>query len=164
MFVIESLSKRHDKSVFSCGTEELDVYLRQTAGQDMRRNIASVFVAVRNQAPRVCGYFTLSTAGIPYVSLDDNTQRIMPRYASLSAVRLGRLAVDLSCQGRRLGEFMLLNAMHRALQTPIAWQFFVVDAKVNAIGFYSKFGFIRCRDNENYLYLSRKDVVAFCGM
>ena len=86
----------------------------------------------------------------------------MPRYVSLPAIRLGRLAVDLSCQGRRLGEFLLLDAMHRSLQVPVAWQFFVVDAKANAIGFYSKYGFIRCLDNESYLYLSRKDVVMFC--
>ncbi|MCL2010593.1 MAG: GNAT family N-acetyltransferase [Synergistaceae bacterium] len=162
MFVIESLQKHHDRTAFSCGTEELDVYLRQSAGQDMRRNIASVFVVVQGQEFRVCGYYTLSTAGIPYASLDEDTQRTMPRYASLPAVRLGRLAVDLSCQGRRLGEFMLMDAMRRALQISVAWQFFVVDAKVNAIGFYSKFGFMRFRDDESYLFLSRKDVVKIC--
>ena len=162
MFIIESLQKRNDRSAFYCGTEALDVYLRHSAGQDIRRSIASVFVAVRGQDPRVCGYYTISTAGIPYVSLDDDTQKNMPRYTSLPAIRLGRLAVDLSCQGQRLGEFMLLNAMYRAVQIPIAWQFFLVDAKENAVGFYSKFGFMRYRDNENYLYLSRKDVMAFC--
>ena len=164
MFVIEPLQKRHDRSAFSCGTEALDVYLRNSAGQDMRRNIASVFVAVQDQEARVCGYYTLSTAGIPYVGLDEDTQKTMPRYASLPAIRLGRLAVDLSCQGRRLGEFMLLDAMHRALQISIAWQFFVVDAKPNAIGFYSKFGFIGCQDSESYLYLSRKDTAKFCDV
>ena len=164
MFVIESLQKRHDRSAFSCGSEALDVYLRHSAGQDARRKIASVFVAVHDQEPRVCGYYTLSTAGIPYVSLDENTQKAMPRYASLPAIRLGRLAVDLSCQGQQLGELMLLDAMRRSLQIPVAWQFFVVDAKKNAAGFYGKFGFIRCLDNENYLYLSRKDVAKFCGV
>ena len=163
MFVIESLQKHHDRASFSCGTEALDIYLHQTAGQDMRRNIASVFVVVQGQESRVCGYYTLSTASIPYVSLDEKTQRSMPRYVYLPAIRLGRLAVDLSCQGRRLGELMLLDAMNRALKIPIAWQFFVVDAKATAIGFYGKFGFMSCRDNESYLYLSRKDVVRFCN-
>ena len=162
MFVIEPLQKHHDRSVFSCGTEALDHYLRQLAGQDVRRNIASVFVAVRDDESCVWDYYTLSTAGIPYVSLDEDTQRTMPRYGSLPAVRLGRLAVDLSCRKQRLGEFMLLNAMHRALQIPIAWQFFVVDAKAEAIGFYLKFGFMRCQDNDSYLYSSRKDIVRFC--
>jgi len=164
LFVIESLQKRHDRSAFTCGTEALDVYLRHSAGQDVRRHIASVFVAVRSQESRVCGYYTLSIAGIPYVSLDENTQKYMPRYASLPAIRLGRLAVELSCQGQRLGELMLLDAMHRSLQIPVAWQFFVADAKANAVGFYDKLGFMRCIDNESCLYLSRKDVTKFCGV
>ena len=163
MFVIETLQKQHDRSAFSCGIEALDVYLRQSAGQDKRRNVASIFVTVRDHDTRVCGYYTLSTAGIPYVSLDDDTQRIMPRYASLPAIRLGRLAVDISCRGRKLGEFMLMDAMRRSLQIPIAWQFFVVDAKENAVRFYANYGFISCRDDENHLYLSRKDVAAFIG-
>lgn len=163
MFVIEPLQKHHDKTVFSCGSEALDRYLRQTAGQDARRNIASVFVAVRDDESRVCGYYTLSTAGIPYVSLDESTQKAMPRYGSLPAIRLGRLAVDLSCRGRRLGEFMLLNAMHRSLQVPVAWQFFVVDAKADAVGFYLKFGFTPCQESDSYLFLSHKDVARACG-
>ena len=39
--------KAHDRTAFSCGSPELDRYLREHASQDIKRDIARVFVAVR---------------------------------------------------------------------------------------------------------------------
>jgi hypothetical protein len=103
LFVIESLQGHHLKAQVSCGHEALDTYLQKQAGQDLRRNIASVFVAVENGSDKIAGYYTLATAEIPYIQLQSGAQKTMPRYGALPAVRLGRLAVDVSCQGQRLG-------------------------------------------------------------
>ena len=54
-------SKVHDRSAFSCGAPELDTYIRRLASQDMRRDVARVFVATepkRRQLPprsHACG-------------------------------------------------------------------------------------------------------------
>ena len=162
-YVIEPLGKQHDKKAFSCGSEILDIYLQKQASQDIRRGIASVFVVVENGKDVIYGYYTLSTGSIPYMSLREDSQKAMPHYNSLPAIRLGRLAVDQSHQKQRLGQFMLLNAMYYALALPIAWQFFIVEAKPNAIAFYKKFGFLSCLDNDTYLYLTRKDTKTFCA-
>ncbi|MDR1579648.1 MAG: GNAT family N-acetyltransferase [Synergistaceae bacterium] len=163
MFVIEPLERRHDKADFSCGTEALDVYLQRQAGQDFRRNIASVFVAVENGSDKVIGYYTLAAAEIPYMRLRNDEQKAMPHYGNLPAIRLGRLAVDVSFQGRMLGILLLTDAMNYSLCLPIAWQFFLVDAKESAADFYKKFGFVSCIDNDKILYLTRKNVVKFSG-
>ena len=55
-------SKVHDRSAFSCGAPELDTYIRRLASQDMRRDVARVFVATGADAEAVVGYYTLSAA------------------------------------------------------------------------------------------------------
>lgn len=163
MFVIEPLERRHDRMAFSCGTEALDVYLQKQAGQDLRGNIASVFVAAENGSDKVAGYYALATAKIPYVCLRNDAQKSMPRYGNLPAIRLGRLAVDVSFQGRKLGVLLLTDAVSYSLCLPIAWQFFLVDTKESAVDFYKKFGFVSCVDNDKMLYLTRENAVKFCG-
>jgi predicted GNAT family N-acyltransferase len=164
LFVIELLERRHDRTGFSCGTKTLDAYLQRQAGQDLRRNIASVFVAIESGSDKVVGYYTLATAEIPYMRLQSDEQKAMPHYGTLPAIRLGRLAVDVSLQGRKLGILLLMDAMNFSLCLPIAWQFFLVDAKESAVDFYKKFGFVSCIDNDKILYLTRKDAEKFSGI
>jgi predicted GNAT family N-acyltransferase len=161
LFVIEPLERRHDRTDFSCGTEALDAYLQRQAGQDLRRNIASVFVAAENGSNKVVGYYTLAAAEIPYVRLQSDEQKAIPHYGNLPAIRLGRLAIDVSLQGRMLGVLLLMDAVNYSLCLPIAWKFFLVDAKESAVAFYKKFGFVSCIDNDKILYLTRKNAVKF---
>ena len=46
--VIEPLGK-HDRAAFSCGVAALDDWFRFRAGQDEKRNLARVFVAIDDQ-------------------------------------------------------------------------------------------------------------------
>jgi hypothetical protein len=62
---IEPLGKKHDRSHFNSGVEVLDTYLRNSAGQDLKRNVASVFVVVEPESGEICGYYTLSAGSIP---------------------------------------------------------------------------------------------------
>ena len=65
---IEPLGK-HDRAAFSCGVASLDDWFRLRAGQDEKRNVARVFVAVDDQGGIVGFYslssFTLAIAGGP---------------------------------------------------------------------------------------------------
>ncbi|MGH7168753.1 MAG: hypothetical protein ACRELG_00555 [Gemmataceae bacterium] len=47
--ILEPLGRQHDRSRFSCGQAELDDWFRRRAGQDERRNITRVFVAVDSE-------------------------------------------------------------------------------------------------------------------
>jgi predicted GNAT family N-acyltransferase len=153
---IEPLGESHDRSRFFSGVEALDVYLRQTAGQDLKRNVASVFVAVDSKTDEICGYYTLATGSIPYVSIPSEERKQLPEYDSLPAIRLGILAIDKSCQGRRLGEFLLYDAFKLAVSQSVAWKFFIVDAKARAAGFYLKFGCKTFSDDKTKLHIRRE--------
>src|SRR3546814_17168423 len=73
-------SKVHDRAAFSCGAPELDRYIREHASQDVKRDVARVFVAVQAGAPTLCGYYSLSAASFQRDSLPANHAKRLPRY------------------------------------------------------------------------------------
>jgi predicted GNAT family N-acyltransferase len=158
-YSIDPLSKIHDRKSFTCGNAVLDSYLRESARQDASRDVATVFVATqKTNLQTVCGYYTLSTGSIPYIALADELQHIMPRYSALPAVLLGRLAVAKHCQGTGLGETLLFDAFLRALSMPVAWAFFIVDAKEEATTFYARYGFEAFPETKTRLFMLKRDI------
>lgn len=86
--------------------------------QDIRRRIAACFVAV-DDAGQVAGYYTLAAASVALSDLPLDVARKLPRYPSIPAVRMGRLAVDVGFRGAGLGEALLVNALRRAAMAEI---------------------------------------------
>jgi ribosomal protein S18 acetylase RimI-like enzyme len=131
-----------DRSGFCCGNEPLDRYFKTQVGQDVRRRFSACYVAVEKTTGHVTGYYTLSAADVPVADLPAEVTRRLPRYPSVPAARIGRLAVDRRFQGRKLGAVLLLNAAMRALRSEIAVFALVVDAKDDeAAAFYRHHGF-----------------------
>lgn len=153
---IEPLDQRHDRSSFTCGQPDLDRYLKQQARQDARRRVAATFVAVVHGAVAVAGYYSLSATGVPVHDLPPQTAARLPRYPLLPATLLGRLAVDRAHQGRKLGEFLLADALHRSLEqsTSIGSIAVIVDAiDDQARAFYEHFEFLALPDQPHRLFL-----------
>jgi ribosomal protein S18 acetylase RimI-like enzyme len=141
-FRFEALSDNHDRAAFRCGDEALDRYFQTQATQDIRRRIANCLVVVEVATGQVAAYYTLSAASIPLVDLPTDETKRLPRYPTLPAVRIGRLAVDRRFQRRGLGELMLMNAVHRTMQDAAAAFALLVDAKNDrAAAFYARYGF-----------------------
>jgi ribosomal protein S18 acetylase RimI-like enzyme len=141
-FRLEPLSDRHDRLAFGCGEDALDRYLRTQATQDIRRRVASCFVAVETATGRLAAYYTIAAASIPTPQLPPERVKRLPRYPTLPAVRIGRLAVDLAFRGRGLGGALLADAAGRTLQSPAAVFALLVDAKNDeAVAFYRHHGF-----------------------
>lgn len=149
-------SKVHDRAAFSCGAPELDRYIREHASQDVKRDVARVFVALRAGTPTVCGYYSLSATSFQRENLPADQAKRLPRYP-VPAALLGRLAVDDGAKGQGLGAFLLMDALNRVLlatQT-LAVHALIVDAKDNvAAAFYRKYGFIAFMDGERRLFLT----------
>lgn len=73
-----------------------------------------------------------------------------------SAVVLGRLAVSTEFRGRGLGEILLIDALHRSLDSnkQIASAGVIVDAKDEpAAGFCRRYGFVELPKIEKRLFL-----------
>ena len=155
-----------DRSGFSCGESALDAYLQKQAGQDMRRGFATVVVARESSNPNeVVGFYTLCAASILLTDLPEDTSRKMPRYPTVPAIRLGRLAVSSAHQGQHIGSLLVIDALRRACCNDIAWAAFLVDAKNDrAAIFYKKFLFQRFDENGLSLWMHRKQAEALARL
>jgi ribosomal protein S18 acetylase RimI-like enzyme len=153
-FLIAALDAAvHDRSRFSSGTPALDRYLREQVSQDIRRRVAACFVALADEL-RIAGYYTLATASVPLLHLPDELRRKLPRYGSVPAIRMGRLAVDSAFKGQGLGSALLINALRRAASAEIPAAVLVVDAKDGQVAsFYQHHGFIALSDSPLTLFL-----------
>src|SRR5436305_10882721 len=107
-FRFEPLGEGHDRSAFHCGEEALDRYFQTQVTQDIRRRVTNCFVVVE-AVPQVAAYYTLSAASVALTELPPEVTKRLPRYPTLPAVRIGRLAVDEKFQGRGLAAAMLMN-------------------------------------------------------
>jgi GNAT superfamily N-acetyltransferase len=141
-FRLEPLSDEHERSLFRCGLDMLDRYFQTQVTQDIKRHIAHCFAAVEAATSAIAAYYTISAASIPLVDLPPDETKCLPRYPTVPAVRIGRLAVDKRFQGRGLGAALLADAATRALKADAAAFTLLVDAKTDqAVAFYQRFGF-----------------------
>lgn len=143
-FVIEPLGKQHDRAAFSCGNDQLDLYLQKQAGQDARKRVAVPFVITPDHKT-IAGFYTLSQYAIDLGDVPDELSRHLPRYKMVPATLIGRLAVNIAFRGQGLGRKLLMDALHRSLQSSkqVGAVAVIVDAKDDrARSFYRKYGFI----------------------
>jgi GNAT superfamily N-acetyltransferase len=118
-YSVEPLNASHDRLSFYSGVPELDRYLHQQAGQDARRKAAAPFVMLDNVGS-IVAYYTLSAYSIHINELPPEAlAKKLPRYPRLPATMLGRLAIASAHQGRKLGRFLLMDALHRSWKATV---------------------------------------------
>ena len=140
-FTIEPLGG-HDRSGFSSGAPSLDRYLREQASQDVKRLIASCFVAIEPATNRLAGYYTLAATSVLAGDLPADVLKRLPRYPVLPAALIGRLAIDQNFHRRGLGSALLADAGLRVLAGDAKAFALIVDAiDDNAVAFYRREGF-----------------------
>jgi len=141
-FRIELLSGVHQRAELASGSLVLDRYFQSQASQDMRRRIATCFVAVGNADSQIGGYYTLSATSVALDALALQVARKLPRYPVVPAALLGRLAVQRAHQGMGLGGALLADAIQRIARAEVGVFALIVDAKDEpAQRFYEHFGF-----------------------
>lgn len=157
---IEPLARHHDRTVFSCGIEALDRYLRRQASQDARKFAAATFVLVEKGRSVVLGFYTLSATSLRLIDLPSTIVKKLPRYPLVPSILLGRLAVDMEQHGKRYGELLLVDALQRCVRMDqIGWTAVVVDAKdETAVAFYERYHFIRFSETSFRLFLPRETI------
>jgi predicted N-acetyltransferase YhbS len=139
---IRHLREDDDRSRFHSDAPDLDRFFWQFAGQNQfKHHIGVTYVAVDNR--RILGYATIAAGHIEMDDLPTSERKRLPRYP-LPVVRLARLAVDESARGQRVGEKLLRFVLILALRLAKDYGCIgvVVDAKPDAIDFYSRYGFI----------------------
>ena len=152
-FRVILLDATHERKNFQSGSAPLDHYFQQQVSQDMRRRITACFIAVTSEQ-EIAGYYTLASASVQLTDLPPATGKKLPRYPSVPAVRMGRLAVDQKFKGQGLGAALLADALDRVLLSEIASFALMVDAKDNvAADFYRYHGFVELPESPLRLFI-----------
>ncbi len=152
-FRVEWLDSSLDRSGFDCDTPALNHYFHAQVTQDIKRRVATCFVA-RGEAGEIAGYFTLSAASVMLTQLPTPVVKKLPRYPSVPVVRMGRLAMDRRFKGLGLGAALLFDALARAARSDIAAYALLVEAKDEAAAaFYRHHGFAAFEQEALRLYL-----------
>ncbi len=159
---IEPLAKCHDRDGFDCGSDPLNLFLKQTARQHAARGISQTFVLVDEAAvtPKpILGFFSLNICQIKPESLAPQEARKLPR--DVPGVLLGRLAVDKSHQRQGIGKMLLVAAMKKFIEifNAAGGIGLFVDAKdQDAKEYYKQFGFLPLPSDELRLFLPIKTI------
>ena len=157
MLVVEQLKpKLHDRDGFGCGEPSLDAYLRQQAIQHHRDGISTTHVLVDDANPsRILGYYSLSAAQLLLTDMQEADRKRLPSYP-IPAIRMGRLAISVSEQGKGHGDYLLAHAVARclALREQLGARVLLVDAlHEKAARFYRAYGFSESMASSHTLYL-----------
>ena len=165
-FRIEPLNAQHEREGFTCSlAPTVERYLRTQAGQGVKRRFAAVLILTPD-GHTVAGYYALSQFSITMKDTPSETAPRLPKYPQIPATLIGRLAVDDSYGGKRLGEKLLVDALRRSFEfsTQVASFAVVVDAiSKRAKSFYLKYGFIELPGIANRLFLPMTLVAELIG-
>jgi predicted GNAT family N-acyltransferase len=161
---IEPLGPNHNRAAFCCGVPALDSYLQQQASQDLKRNLAAVFILTAD-GKNVAGYYSLSAHSILAAELPSDFAKKLPRFP-LPFTLLGRMAVAQAIQGQGWGQFLMLHALKRAWlgSREVASWGVVVDAKSGARDFYLKNEFIPLKNQPDRLILPMQMIERLFGL
>jgi ribosomal protein S18 acetylase RimI-like enzyme len=138
--VIKTLQKEDDKNHFDCGNDELNIFFKKYASQNQFKHyIGTTYIAIIDNT--IVGFVTISASSI---KIDDyeNMDQKLPKYP-LPILRISRLAVDKNFQNKSIGKELLKFVLNLSLQQKEQFGCIgvVVDAKDEAVDFYTQFGF-----------------------
>lgn len=152
----EPISKRHNRDAFDCGDLAMNEFLHRYARQTHDQGGAKTFLAVTdNDEAKILGFYSLSPASVEYARTPLIIRRGLARY-DVPVFRLGRLAVDLSMQGKGLGGQLLLAAGRRSLRASqeVGGVALLIDAKNEKVaGWYASYGALPLLDTPLSLLL-----------
>ncbi len=109
----------------------------------MKRGACVCYLAIERETAVIAGFYTLSAADVPVTDIDPDQIRKFPRYPSVPAARIGRLAIGERFQSIGLGGALLADAAMRAADSGLGIYAMIVDAKdERAVAFYRHHGFV----------------------
>jgi GNAT superfamily N-acetyltransferase len=153
---IERLGSHHVRSEFDCGEPSLSAWLEHQASQFISRDLAKVYVLLRGDDPRVWGYYSISTSQVRPEELPPQHAKGLPKKMGVPAALIGKLALDKSLQGQRMGSALLYDALRkiRDLSDVIGIRAAVVDAiDQRARDFYLRHEFIEFPEQPGRLFI-----------
>ncbi|AWX15139.1 GNAT family N-acetyltransferase [Mergibacter septicus] len=136
----ELLTHNHRLDFFDCGEESLNIWLRRNALKNQQNQASRTFVICKENI--VVGFYALAAGAVTHQFASSTLRRNMPE--PIPVVVLGRLAIDVKHQGKKLGAALLKDVVLRSksISEQIGVRALLVHALNNkAKQFYLHYGF-----------------------
>lgn len=152
--IIKSINDVSKKEIdaFSCGNNDLDYFLKKYALTNDKNGYGKTFLLKDDN--ELVGFFTICSSSIKFDEYPNYEKVVIPKYP-IPCIKIARLAVKLSKQGKGYGKELLKQAFLRILNVAdtIGVKLIVVDAKKGSSKFYEKYGFNRLKNDGLSYYL-----------
>ncbi len=138
------LTDAHNLDHFNSGEPVLDDWLQRRALSNLESGASRTYVICPKAKQNVIGFFSFSMGQILASEVAGSMRRNMPN--KIPAVVLGRLAIDLTWQGKGVGRALLTEVMRRSLRASeeVSARLVIVHAiSSDAENFYKHHGFTR---------------------
>jgi GNAT superfamily N-acetyltransferase len=138
------INRKHIFENFESGEPLLDEWLKKRAISNLELGASRTYVICPKSSQVVIGFFSLNMGQMLASETMGSMRRNMPN--QIPAVVLGRLAIDLTWQGKGLGRALIFEAMRRSLRASedVAARLLIVHAiSPTAENFYKHHGFTR---------------------
>lgn len=132
--------------------------MKRYALPNQQANASQTYVALHGA--EVIGFYSLVVGEVAFVDAPERLTKGLARHP-VPIMLLARLAVSFAWQGRRIGAYLLRDAMLRTLQAADIGgiRAFAVHAKdASAMSFYERFGFVPSPTDPLHLFLLTKDL------
>lgn len=140
---IRALGESDERSDFESGDADLDRFFRNFAAQNQfKHHIGVTYVAAEGRT--ILGFATVAPGHVEIDGLPASARKRLPNYP-LPVLRLARLAVDHRARGKGVGRALLRFVLELSLRLTRDYGCVgvIVDAKIDAVDFYARYGFVR---------------------
>ena len=165
MQTVQLDKKRHNRKDFDCEVDALNDYLHSMANQQSLKDNSRTYILENSENPsEIVGYYTLTMTTVELSKLPSKLQK--KHFNNYSSALIARLAVDKRYKHKKIGSWLLIDALKRVLNASdiVAFPMVIVDAKDGVAEFYKKFGFSSFLNEENKLYLPIATIRANFGV
>lgn len=157
-YYFETLTEEHDLSDFDCGDEDLNNFLKDDAlaQQNEKLNVTKLVMC----DGKIIGYTSLLTDTLKLKNIKDEKLRlkikgklgVTSKNREISAVKIGRFAIDKRYSGKGIGSHILDNILanlKKISENDVVFRFIIVEGYAKAFNFYVvKNGFISLEKDE----------------
>jgi GNAT superfamily N-acetyltransferase len=151
----EAITRKHDRSRFDCGDDDLNNFLLRYARQGHDQGASKTFLAIDDNTKAILGFYSLAPGSVAYHRAPEIVQRGLARH-EVPGFRLARIAINRAQQGQGLGGQLLLAAGKRCLMAAavVGGTVLIIDTKNDrAASWYVSYGAVPLLDTERTLVL-----------
>lgn len=160
-------SKTHDRTLFDCGHDRLNNYLKISATKLQKADFTRIYVALEPGQSNVLGYHAINFGELDATTLE-KIPRGAPEHMRLPVLFLGQIAVDKRASGVGIGGILMHHVFEKAVQLADqagCWAIILdavdddgEEAFQRRIKWYGDFGFQAMPSNKCRMFMILKHV------